>query len=454
MEEMASVKEEILALLEEKRYKELRLKLSDMMEVDIASIMDSMENEDSLKIFRILPKSMAADVFAELEVDDQKYIIMSLSTNEASNVIDNLMADDAADFLEEMPANVVKRILANASPEQRKDVNHLLQYPDDSAGSIMTVEYVDLKRDMTVADAILRIREIGLDAETTNICYVLDKRRLLVGTVALRYLLIKQPDEVIGDIMNDSVISIKTTDDQEEAARVFQKYDFTAMPVVDNENRLVGIITVDDVMDIMEEEATEDIEKMAAIIPDQTDRPYLKIGVFETFKNRMPWLLFLMVSATFTGAIITKFTDALKAYLMLTAYIPMLMDTGGNAGSQASVSVIRGLSLREIQFSDFFRVLWKEARVAAICGIVLASANFVKLMLIDRLPMNIAGIICVTLVLVVIFAKSIGCTLPMVASKIKLDPAVMASPLITTIVDAVSLLIYFGLVTHLLSIAV
>ena len=429
MEEMASVRDELVSLLEEKRYKELRLKLSEMMEVDIASIMDSLENEDSLKIFRILPKSMAADVFAELEVDDQKYIIMSLSTNEASNIIDNLMADDAADFLEEMPANVVKRILANASPEQRKDVNHLLKYPDDSAGSIMTVEYVDLKRDMTVADAILRIREIGLDAETTNICYVLDKRRLLVGTVALRYLLIKQPDEVIGDIMNDSVISIKTTDDQEEAARVFQKYDFTAMPVVDN-------------------------EKMAAIIPDQTDRPYLKIGVLETFKNRMPWLLFLMVSATFTGAIITRYETALAAYVTLTAYIPMLMDTGGNAGSQASVSVIRGLSLREIQFSDFFRVLWKEARVAAICGIVLSSANFVKLMLIDKLPMNIAGIICVTLVLVVIFAKSIGCTLPMVASKIKLDPAVMASPLITTIVDAVSLLIYFGLVTHLLSIAV
>lgn len=454
MEDMASVKEELLTLLEEKHYKELRLKLADMMEVDIASIMDSLENEDSLKIFRILPKAMAADVFAELEVDDQKYIIMSLSTNEASNIIDNLMADDAADFLEEMPANVVKRILANASPEQRKDVNHLLKYPDDSAGSIMTVEYVDLKRDMTVADAILRIREIGLDAETTNICYVLDRKRLLVGTVALRYLLIKQPDEIIGDIMNENVISIKTTDDQEEAARVFQKYDFTAMPVVDNEDRLVGIITVDDVMDIMEEEATEDIEKMAAIIPDQTDRPYLKIGVFETFKNRMPWLLFLMVSATFTGAIITKYETALAAYVTLTAYIPMLMDTGGNAGSQASVSVIRGLSLREIQFSDFFRVLWKEVRVAAICGIVLSSANFIKLILLDKLPLDIAGIICVTLILVVVFAKAIGCTLPMVASKIKLDPAVMASPLITTIVDAVSLLIYFGLVTRLLAIAV
>ena len=453
MEEMASVKEEILTLLEEKRYKELRLKLADMMEVDIASIMDSMENEDSLKIFRILPKAMAADVFAELEVDDQKYIIMSLSTNEASNIIDNLMADDAADFLEEMPANVVKRILANASPEQRKDVNHLLKYPDDSAGSIMTVEYVDLKRDMTVADAILRIREIGLDAETTNICYVLDRKRLLVGTVALRYLLIRQPDEIIGDIMNDNVISIKTTDDQEEATRLFQKYDFTAMPVVDNEDRLVGIITVDDVMDIMEEEATEDIEKMAAIIPDQTDRPYLKIGILETFKSRMPWLLFLMVSATFTGAIITRYTEALSNFVILTAYIPMLMDTGGNAGSQASVSIIRGLSLREIQFGDFFKVLWKEIRVATICGTVLSSANFVKLILLDKLPVHIAGIICITLVLVVIFAKSIGCTLPMVAAKIKLDPAVMASPLITTIVDAVSLLIYFALATHFLSIA-
>ncbi len=454
MEELASVKAEILELLKQKQYVTLRNRLSEMMEADIASIMDSMEDEDSLKLFRILPKTMAADVFAELEVDDQKYIIMSLSKTESANVINNLMADDATDFLEEMPANVVKQILANASAEQRADINHLLRYPEDSAGSVMTVEYVDLKRDMTVADAILRIREIGLDSETTNVCYVLDPKRLLVGTVALRYLLIKQPTEVIGDIMNENVISIKTMDDQEEAARAFQKYDFTAMPVVDNENRMVGIITVDDVIDIMEEEATEDIEKMAAIIPSDTDKSYLRTGVFETFKKRMPWLLFLMISATFTGAIITHFESALASYVLLTAYIPMLMDTGGNAGSQASVSVIRSLSLQEVRFRDFFKVLWKEIRVAVICGVTLSSANFIKLMLIDKLPMNIALIICITLVLVVIFAKSIGSTLPLIAATIKLDPAVMASPLITTIVDAVSLLIYFSLITNLLQIAV
>ena len=436
MEELASVKAEILELLKQKQYVTLRNRLSEMMEADIASIMDSMEDEDSLKLFRILPKTMAADVFAELEVDDQKYIIMSLSKTESANGINNLMADDATDFLEEMPANVVKQILANASPEQRDDINHLLRYPEDSAGSVMTVEYVDLKRDMT------------------NVCYVLDPKRLLVGTVALRYLLIKQPDEIIGDIMNDNVISIKTTDDQEEAARSFQKYDFTAMPVVDTENRMVGIITVDDVIDIMEEEATEDIEKMAAIISSDTDKSYLRTGVFETFKKRMPWLLFLMISATFTGAIITHFESALASYVLLTAYIPMLMDTGGNAGSQASVSVIRSLSLQEVRFRDFFKVLWKEIRVAVICGVTLSSANFIKLMLIDKLPMNVALIICVTLVLVVIFAKSIGSTLPLIAATIKLDPAVMASPLITTIVDAVSLLIYFSLITNLLQIAV
>ena len=451
LQEEKTIVEILKELLDARQYTMLRQTISEMNTVDIAAAMGEMEDEDSLKMFRILPKDMAADVFADLELDDQQYIIRSLSDREASNIIDNLMADDATDLLEEMPASVVKRILASASPETRADINHLLRYPEDSAGSIMTVEYVDLREDMTVTDAIDRIRKKGVDSETINICYVVTRQKILVGTVALRYLLITKPDEIIGDIMNTNVISINTMTDQEEAARIFQKYGFTAMPVVDNESRMVGIITIDDVVDIMEEEATEDIEKMAAIVP--SDKPYPKVGILETYRKRIPWLLFLMVSATFTGGIIAHYEAALTAFA-LTAYIPMLMDTGGNAGSQASVSVIRGLSLREIQFSDFFKVLWKEARVAAVCGVVLSSANFVKLMLIDKLPMNIAGIICVTLVLVVIFAKSIGCTLPMVASRIKLDPAVMASPLITTIVDAVSLLIYFGLVTHLLSIAV
>jgi len=452
MEEEVKYTEILTDLLSSKQYTKLRQTISEMNTADIAAFMDEMENEDSLKMFRILPKDMAADVFANLELDDQQYIIQSLSDKEASNIIDNLMADDATDLLEEMPASVVKRILANAHPDTRKDINHLLRYPEDSAGSIMTVEYVDLDQDMTVAEAIDRIRKIGLDSETVNICYVLTRERVLVGTVALRYLLIMKPDEIIGEIMNDKVISINTMTDQEETAQTFQKYDFTAMPVVDNENRMVGIITIDDVVDIMEEEATEDIEKMAAILP--TDKPYFKVGILETYKKRMPWLLLLMISATFTGAIITRFEDALSAYVVLTAYIPMLMDTGGNAGGQASVSIIRGLSLNEIEFSDFFKTVWKEIRVAALCGITLASANFVKLITIDRIPITVAAVVCLTLVIVVCCAKLIGCMLPMLADRIGFDPAVMASPMITTIVDAISLLVYFTLATNLLHLAV
>ncbi len=296
-------------LLESRQYTKLRQTCADMQTADIAAVMDDMEDEESLKIFRILPKAMAADVFADLEFDDQQYIINSMSDREASSIIDNLMADDAADFLEEMPANVVKRILSNARPDTRADINHLLRYPEDSAGSIMTVEYVDLKESMTVKDAIDRIRKIGLDKETVNVCYVLDPQRVLLGTVALRYLVMADPDTIIGDMMNENIISIGTMTDQEETALIFQKYDFTAMPVVDNENRMVGIITIDDIVDIIQEEATEDIEKMAAILP--TDRPYFKTGILETYKARMPWLLFLMISATFTGAIITRAQDAL-----------------------------------------------------------------------------------------------------------------------------------------------
>ncbi|WP_022761110.1 magnesium transporter [Butyrivibrio sp. AD3002] len=442
----------IRELLESKQYTKLRQTFAEMNTADIAAIMDDMENEDSLKMFRILPKDMAADVFANLEIEDQQYIIQSLSDKEAGNIIDNLMADDATDLLEEMPASIVKKILANARPDTRADINHLLRYPEDSAGSIMTVEYVDLKEYMTVEQAIARIKKIGLDSETVNTCYVVTNQRILVGTVALRYLLIKDDDEKIGDIMNTHVISINTMTDQEEAANMFKKYDFTVMPVVDNENRMIGIITIDDVVDIIEEEATEDIEKMAAIIP--SDKPYSRIGILDVYKNRMPWLLFLMISATFTGAIITKFSDALSAYVVLTAYIPMLMDTGGNAGSQASVSIIRSLSLGEIEFADLFKVWWKEARVAVLCGVTLSVANFVKLLVIDRLAIPVAAVVCLTLVIVVIIAKSIGCLLPMCADKLGFDPAVMASPMITTIVDAISLLAYFTIATQLLHLAV
>ena len=437
-------------LLEKKQYTKLRQMLSDKNTADIAVILEELPEEDLLKIFRILPKTMAADVFSYLEVDHQHELITSMSEKDAASIINNLMADDATDLLEEMPANIVKKILANASPETRRDINHLLRYPEDSAGSIMTVEYVDLKETMTVEDAIERIRKVGVDSETINICYVLDAKRKLIGTVALRYLLISPSDAVIGEIMHEDVIFINTMMDQEEVARQFQKYDFTAMPVVDNEERLVGIITVDDIVDILQEEATEDIEKMAAIVP--TDKPYMKTTVFETWKKRIPWLLLLMISATFTGSIITSFEDALSACVVLTAYIPMLMDTGGNAGGQASATIIRGLSLNEIEFKDAFRVLWKEARVAALCGLTLAAANFMKLLVFDHVTIAVATVVCLTLIAAVFIAKVIGCLLPMLAKKIGFDPAVMASPFITTIVDALSLLIYFSIATAVMHI--
>ncbi len=444
--------ETIEKLLSEKQYTKLRQLLSEIMEADIAAMMGELKKEDMLKVFRILPKDQAAEVFSYMDVDDEQFIITSLSDKDAGNIIDNLMADDAADLMDEMPANIVKRILANASPETRRDINHLLNYPEDSAGSIMTVEYVDLKETLTVKEAIERIRRVGVDSETINICYVLDSSRRLIGTVSLRYLLLHGSDEIIGDFMNENVISIHTLMDQEEAAELFKKYDFTAMPVVDNENRLVGIITVDDIMDIMEEEATEDIEKMNAILPG--DKPYMKTGVFETWKNRIPWLLLLMISATFTGRIITSFENALSSCVVLTAFIPMLMDTGGNAGGQASATIIRGLSLNDIEFSDLLRVIWKEVRVAVLCGGTLAVCNFLKLMFFDRVNFMVAVVVCLTLTAAVVIAKMVGCILPMAAKRVGFDPAVMASPFITTIVDALSLMIYFRIAVALLGLAV
>ncbi|MBR6255796.1 MAG: magnesium transporter [Lachnospiraceae bacterium] len=442
--------EELNELIETKQYTRLRQELAEMNDADIAAFLEQMDDEKMLKIFRILPKSMAADVFSYLEIDNQSSIITSLSEKDAANIIDNLMADDATDLIEEMPANVVKKLLANASPETRRDINHLLRYPEDSAGSVMTVEYVDLNEDLTVKQAIDRIRNIGIDSETINICYVLDSTRKLKGTVALRYLLLSKDDDIIGEIMHENVVSINTLMDQEEVARTFQKYDFTSMPVVDNEDRLVGIITVDDVVDIIEEEATEDMEKMAAIVP--SDKPYMRTSVFEIWGKRMPWLLLLMISATFTGSIIAGFEDALGALPVLVAYIPMLMDTGGNAGGQASVTVIRGLSLNEIEFRDVLKVVWKEFRVAVLCGLSLAAANFIKLLFFDRVSVLVALVVCLTLLSAVLMAKLVGCTLPMLAKKLGFDPAVMASPFITTIVDALSLLVYFAIATRVLDI--
>ena len=440
--------EEVLELLATKQYTKLRQSLVELNEADVAALLEELNEEQLLRVFRILPKDLAADVFSYMEPENQQTVIKALSDRETANIINNLMADDATDLLEEMPANMVKKILANANAETRRDINHLLRYPEDSAGSIMTVEYVDLKENLTVEGAIARIREVGLDSETINVCYVLDAQRRLLGTVALRYLLLSDPQEKIGNIMHENVIALGTLMDQEAVADQFKKYDFTTMPVVDNENRLVGIITVDDIMDIMVEETTEDMEKMAAIVP--SDKPYMRTGIFETFKKRIPWLLLLMVSATFTGAILTRFEDALSACAVLIAFIPMLMDTGGNAGGQASVTVIRGLSLGEIEYRDVPKVIFKEVRVAVLCGVCLAAANFVKLLLFDKVGIMVAFVVCITLVAAVLMAMLVGCLLPIGAKRIGFDPAVMASPFITTIVDALSLLIYCSVARMLL----
>ena len=442
--------EEIKELLETKQYTRLRQKLIELYDADIAQVLEEIPEEDMIKVFRILPKDKAADVFAYLEVEHQQMIITSLSERDAANIVNNMMADDAADLFEEMPANVVRRILASASADTRRDINHLLRYPDSSAGSIMTVEFVDLKENLTVAQALERVRKVGRDSETINNLYVLDKSRTLLGILTLRGLLLADPDKTVGEIMETNVVSVNTLMDQEDVAKQFKKYDFTAMPVVDNENRLVGIITVDDIVDIMEEETTEDIEKMAAIVP--SDKPYMKTSVFETWKKRIPWLLLLMVSATFTGSIMKNFEEALGAIPALSFFIPMLMDTGGNAGGQASLTVIRGLSLEEIAFKDFFKVCWKEMRVAFLCGVTLAACNFLKLLLFDKVGVMIAFVVCITLIVAIFVAKLVGCSLPMVAKRLGFDPAVMASPFITTIVDALSLIVYFAVATNILGI--
>lgn len=438
--------------IEHKQYAKIRSEIVEMNEADIADMMEELElpGSELIKVFRMLPKAIAADVFSFLPIEVEQEIITSLTDREAATIIENLYADDAADLIDEMPANVVKRLLAQTTPETRQAINHLLQYPEDSAGSVMTVEFVDLKENYTVEQAIERIRKVGIDKETINTCYVTNQYRKIRGTISLRMLLLSRAGARIGDLMEENVITINTLMDQEEVARQFQKYDFDAMPVVDSENRLVGIITVDDVMDIIEQEATEDIEMMAAITP--TDKPYTKTSVIETFKKRIPWLLFLMISATFTGAIIQGYQNALASYAVLTMYIPMFMDTGGNAGGQASVTIIRSISLGEVEFSDILKVVWKEMRVAVLCGITLAAVNFAKLMLFDHVGMQVAFIVCLTMVITVMVAKIVGCMLPMLAKQIGFDPAVMASPFITTIVDAVSLVIYFQIATRMLGI--
>lgn len=435
-------------LLEEKKYSSLRDILNTINPADIAAIFNDIQEDKLPLLFRLLPKELAAEAFVEMDDDMQELLIKGFSDAELKAVVDELYVDDAVDIVEEMPANVVNRVLKQADPELRKMINEILKYPEDSAGSIMTTEYLSLRPQMTVEEAIKRIRRTCVDKETIYTCYVTDQNRTLIGMLSLKDLLVADDDDVVENIMETNVICVDTHTDQEEVAQMLSKYNFMALPVVDKETRLVGIVTFDDAIDVMEEETTEDIEMMAAITP--TDKPYLKTGVFETWKKRIPWLLLLMISATFTGLIITSFESALAAQVALTAFIPMLMDTGGNSGSQASVTIIRGLSLNEIEFKDIFRVIWKEIRVAVLCGLTLAAANFVKLLLLDRAGIMISFTVCLTLVITVIVAKVIGCSLPMLAKKIGFDPAVMASPFITTMVDALSLLVYFGTATALL----
>ena len=454
-EHNVTVESTLNTLLDEKKYPTVRDILITMNPSDVASILDELPEERLPLLFRLLPKEQAAETFVEMEPEAQELLIRGFSDSELREVLDELYVDDAVDIVEEMPANVVRRILSQADPQMRKEINEILRYPENSAGSIMTTEYVSLRPGMTVEESILRIRRTGVDKETIYTCYV-TRDRTLVGLVTVKDLLLAQDDDLkIEELMETNVISVNTHTDQEDVAQMFAKYNFLALPVVDAESRMVGIITFDDAMDVMEDEATEDMEIMGGMTP--SDKTYLRSTVFDLFKHRIPWLLLLMVSATFTGLIITNFESALAAQVALTAFIPMLMDTGGNSGSQSSVTVIRAISLDEIEFSDLPRIVWKEIRTAVLCGATLAAACFVKIMLVDRLLMRnesitvtVAVVVCITMALTVLIAKIIGAVLPMCAKKIGLDPAVMASPFITTIVDALSLLIYFGVATTLL----
>ncbi len=443
-------------LLESKKYLTIKDILITMNPADVAAVFEGMKHRESLPLlFRLLPKELAAETFVEMDSDDQELLIKGFSDSELREVLNELYVDDAVDIIEEMPANVVNRILAQSAPEMRKEINEILQYPENSAGSIMTTEYVSLRPDMTVEEAIRRIRRTGVDKETIYTCYITRGKKLL-GFVTVKDLLLAQDDNThLEDMMETNVISVNTHTDQEQVAQMLAKYNFLALPVVDGEGRMVGIVTFDDAMDVMVDEATEDMEIMGGMTP--SDKTYLRSNAFDLFKHRIPWLMLLMVSATFTGMIITGFEKQLAAQVILTSFIPMLMDTGGNSGSQSSVTVIRAISLGELQFSDLLKVIWKECKTAVLCGTTLAAVCFAKIMLIDRLLMHnndvtvmVALTVCLTMAATVFVAKVIGCTLPILAKKIGCDPAVMASPFITTIVDALSLLVYFAIACGLL----
>ena len=437
--------DELLELLDSKRYSDFMHRVDELNPVDVAEFFNELPAERQPSVFRLLEKDLAAEIFAELDGDVQETLIVAMSDREVRVMLDELFVDDAVDMLQEMPSNVVKRILKNATPETRTAINRLLSYPEDSAGSVMTTEFIELRKSMTCSQAVDTIRRTGVDKETVYVAYVTDVSRRLEGVIRLQDLLFAGPDEILEDMMDTNIVCATTHDDRESVAATISKYDLLVLPVVDKEQRLVGIVTVDDAIDVLQEEATADIEMMAAITP--TDKPYLKTSVFETFKKRIPWLLLLMVSATFTGAIISHYEEALGTWTILTAFMPMLMGTGGNAGSQSSIAVIRSLSLGEIELRDIFRVLFKEFRVSLVCGLVMGVATFAKVLLIDlRLDfsqMLVALVVSISLVLTVILAKVIGTVLPILAKRVGLDPAVMASPFITTVVDALSLMLYF-----------
>lgn len=440
--------EELMDLLFTRQFRKLKDILTEMNEVDIATFIEELDSEKTVVVFRMLPKELASDVFACLEVDKQEHIINSITDYELGTIVDDLFVDDAVDMLEELPASVVKRVLKNARPDTRKLINQFLNYPDNSAGSIMTAEYVGLKQSMTVEQAFAYIRKNGVDKETIYTCYVMDEKRRLEGVVTVKDLLMNPYEEGIGNIMDTHVIKAFTTEDQEEVADSFQKYDLLSLPVVDHEERLVGIVTVDDVVDVMEQEATEDFEKMAAMLP--SEKPYLKTGVFQLAKNRIAWLLILMVSSMITGGILAKYEAAFAVIPLLVTFIPMLTDTGGNAGSQSSTMIIRGMAVGEIEPGDLFKVLWKELRVGVIVGVILGFVNYVRLVILYPGREMLCLTVVLSLMATVIIAKTIGCMLPIAAKVFHMDPAIMAAPLITTIVDAVSLIIYFQLACTLL----
>ena len=440
--------EQLINLLNDGKIKDLKAELNELNSFDAAKFFEILPDDKKLIVFRLLTKDNAAETFSYMDSDLQEHIIKSISDNEIRNIVDEMFIDDTVDFLSELPANLVTKVIRNADESKRKLINQFLNYPDNSAGSIMTIEFVQFHEDMTAQAAMAQLKATGVNKETIYNCYVVNSKRILIGILPLRTLILAKDDEIVKDLMEDRVISVKTLDDQEEVAEIFKDYNFISLPVVDNEARLVGIITVDDIMDVIDQENTEDFEKMSALLPSEDQ--YLKTSVFTLTKNRIIWLMVLMISGTISASIISHYQYVLTSVLALSAYMTILTGTGGNSGSQASTLIIRGMALGEIEMKDVLKVLWKEVRVGMLCGLLLGAVNFVRLLIFDNVSLSVNLTVSLTMAVIVVVAKGIGCTLPMLAKKIGFDPAIMAGPLITTVVDAISLLIYFKIATLLL----